>query len=61
MIFEELSRISNGNFTSKNPHPKLKPRRLRRAEAKQARLEAKKLGTAVNKNISTTSDTKKVI
>ena len=53
--------MKTGNRTDINPHTKPKLRRLRRAEAKQARLEARSLGAAANKNISTNKQVKKVI
>ncbi len=58
MVFEELNRIpktdcataqlSDRHPIPQNPHAKPKPRRLRRAEAQQARLEARNLGAAAN-------------
>lgn len=63
MFFEELNRLSKSDCAtaqpsdrhplSQNPHAKSKPRRLRRAEARQARLEARNLGATANQNIST--------
>lgn len=63
MFFEELNRISKSDrqVIPSNPHAKSKPRRLRRTEARQARLEARNLDAAVNKNRSTISTTKKLI
>ena len=61
MVFSELSRLSNEDCQpiSKNPHAKPEPRRLRRAKARMARLEAKNRSAAVNKNISTIKQQKK--
>ena len=63
MVFEELNQLSKSDYATaqpsdrqslpKNPHAKSKPRRLRRAEARQARIEARNLGAAANQNIHT--------
>ena len=61
MIFEELNRIKDRDrhLILQNPHAKSKHRRLRRAEARQTRLEARSLGAAANKNIGTIDTAKK--
>lgn len=71
MVFSELSRLSKSDCTTvqpsdrqpltKNPRAKPKPRRLRRAEARQIRLETRNLGAAANKNISTIKQAKKSV
>ena len=69
MVFSELSRLSKSDCATaqpsdrqvipKNSHAKPKPRRLRRAEARQTKLEAKSLDTAANQNINTNRQAKK--
>jgi len=63
MVFSELRRLSNSDrqLIAQNPKAKPKSRRLRRAEAKQASLEAKNLVIAANTNISTIDSSKKSI
>ncbi|MDJ0571502.1 MAG: hypothetical protein QNJ53_20980 [Pleurocapsa sp. MO_192.B19] len=53
MFLSELTRIKNGDHTKINPHAKTESRKVRRAKARQARLEARNLGAAANQNIHT--------
>ncbi len=62
-LLKPIHQIQHGDREpiSKNYHAKPKPRQLRWAEARQARLEARNLGTAANQNISTNRQAKKSV